>query len=195
MFVMNRRLVGSNFSQTNSFCDQRGITFVETVMAILIITISFLAISAGQMSSFTSLRKSAELKDVKTLANRILEDKYKDILSAILDDLDPEAKFEEYVDCAEIAFEDISSDDANGCYGIDTTYKDYKVTWRLQNEKDLGGAVPISLEGLILLELKIDWEDKGEKHSLSLASYLSCTYVINDDISTICPAPWDPDPI
>ena len=191
---MERRRIGSNFSKANSFVDRRGITFVEIIMSILIITISFLAISAGQMSSFTSLRKSAEIKDVKTLANRILEDRYKDILSTILDDSDPDLKFEEYVNCAEIAFASISGDDPNGCYGIDTSYKNYKVTWRLQNEKTTDGIPPIPLEGLILLELVVDWEDKGEQHSLSLASYLSCVYVVNDDISTICPSPWDPEP-
>ena len=44
-------------------------SLLELIVALAIIAVVFLAIAGGQTSSFTSLRKSEKVKDVKTLAH------------------------------------------------------------------------------------------------------------------------------
>ena len=189
---MKRKSVNSNFPKANlGFGDQRGMTLIELLIGIVVITVSFLAISGGQMASFTSLDKSVELKNAKTFAARILEDKYQDLISGVLNDSDPQAKFDEYVDCTKTDFADINGEDTEGsCYGKDA-YEDYSVKWRLSSEKENGYPL-IDLEGLVLLEIKVDWTENGEEKSFSLANYLSCVYVITQENSNICPEAKDP---
>ncbi len=189
---MKRKSITLNFYQVETgLCGQKGLSLVELVVTLAIISVSFLTMFAAQMSSFTSLDKSLELKDAKTFATRILEDKYRELIYKILEDTDPEAKFNSYVDnCKGKALSDVTSNDTTyGCYGVDK-YDNYKVAWRLESGKD--SVVPIGLEGTVLLELRVYWEENNQQHSFSLANYLSCTYVVRDDLNTICPTPRDP---
>ncbi len=191
---MKEKSTITNFSQANlGLGDQKGMTLVELLIALVVIVISFLAISAGQMSSFTSLDKSVEIKNAKTFATRILENKYQDLVYNVLNPGVGETRqseFDKYIACVKKDFAAIQGNDTEkGCYGIDT-YKDYDVKWRLYNELD-NGEIPIDLEGIVLLEIKVDWTDNGEAHSFSLTNYLSCVYVVTNN-SNICPTPRDP---
>ncbi len=168
-------------------------SLVELLIGISIITVVFLAIGGGQTDSFISLRKSSTVLEAKTFATRILEDKYQALIKNILDENDPEFAFNEYLKCSEIDFSTINSNhnSSYSCYGIEN-YDDYDVTWRLSSQKDANNNPPIDLEGLILLEIQVDWEENGEDHSYGLANYFSCTYVVEDDNSNICPDARDP---
>ena len=193
---MVRKLTGLSFPKAkSSFCAQKGMTLVELLIGIVIVAVAFLAIGGAQMSSFTNLGKSVELKDAKTFAARILEDKYQslifDVLNASGSDT-PESKFYDYLACSEVAFAAISSNDSNGCYGKDSYKNYYEVRWRLYNELDNNSDVPVDLEGVVLLEIKVDWTEDGKDYSFSLANYLSCVYIVNQDNTTICPTPRDP---
>ena len=189
---MKRKLTALRFPQAKSgLHNQKGMTLIELLIGITIITVAFLAMAGVQTSSFTSLGKSLELKDAKTFAARILEDKYQDLIFQVLADDYPEDKFDDYLACVETTFAHISGNDRDGCYGIDE-HQDYDVKWRLYNELD-NGEVPIDLEGVVLLEIKVDWEEDGTDYSFSLANYLSCVYILYDDNTTICPEPTDPE--
>ena len=190
---MKRNITNLSFSQSNSGPhNQKGMTIVELLIGLTIITVVFLAMAGAQMSSFTSLGKSVELKDAKTFAARILEDKYQDLISTIINASDPEAQFNIYLGCnTKTDFDSISGDYANGCDGY-TEYQDYEVRWRLYSEQD-NGDVPVHLEGVILLEIKVDWEEDETDYSFSLGNYLSCVYIVNHDNTTICPVARDPE--
>ncbi len=165
-------------------CSQEGMSLIELLVAIAIITVVFLVIAAGQISSFASLRKSVELKEAKTFAYRILEDKYQELIFEALNASGtdtPESKFKKYLDCQL---------GTAGCSGTDI-YKNYTVAWQLTNQND-ANSVSVDKEGLVLLEVQVDWQEKGEQRSFSLANYLSCMHVVDSNGSTVCPAPAIP---
>ena len=167
-----------------SFYHKQGMSLIELLIAIAIITIVFLVIAAGQISSFASLRKSVELKEAKTFAYRILEDKYQELIFEALNAKGsdtPESKFKKYLACEGATI---------GCSGTDV-YKNYTVAWQLTNQNDANSA-SVDKEGLVLLEVRVDWQEKGKQRYFSLANYLSCMDVVTSSGSTVCPTPAIP---
>ncbi len=164
--------------------NQEGMSLIELLIGIAIITVAFLLIAIGQVFSFTSLRKSVELENARTFTSRILEDKYQELIFKTLSASGtntPKSKFQEYLACQEgIA----------GCSGTDI-YQHYTAHWRLTNPKS-SSKTSVDKEGLVRLEVQVEWKAKGKQHSFSLAKYLSCIYIVNSNGHTACPLPETP---
>ncbi len=166
--------------------NQQGLSLIELLVAIAIIAVVFLIIAMGEVSSFTTLDKSIELRDAKTFAYRTLEDKYQEFIFDVVNANSIDAsksKFDEYLACQE---------GVSGCSGSDS-YENYTVNWQLISEKALNSSNSVDKEGLVLLEVQVDWKEKDKQYSFSLADYLSCVQILNSDGSTVCPTPAIPE--
>lgn len=189
---MNKR----NLNKVSSgFRSQQGMSLLELLVSLAVITVAFLALASAQITSFSSVRKATEFRDAKALTNRVLEAKYQELVNTILDSYDPVATFDQYLNCTNTEntpLSDIVNDDTdNGCYGTNS-YEDYTVRWRLSTNA-INGEVPIDEEGLIFLELQADWAGSNNNLSLSLINFVSCLHIVTADGETVCPAPRDPE--
>jgi prepilin-type N-terminal cleavage/methylation domain-containing protein len=168
---------------------RHGLTLVEVLIALMVIGVAFWALASAQIGSLRSTAKASEISEAKTFANRVLEDRRREITTAVLNAgttiAAQQAEWDKYAGgtCGVPAFPPPSPN--NLCGGTET-HGIYTAEWVLGRES----GNQVESEGLIQVLLRVNWTQGGTARSLGLMDYISCGHI---NLSS-CPDPFDPAP-
>ena len=182
---------------------REGLTLLELLIALAVIAIVFLALASGQITSMQTTSSAREVADAKTFANRTLENIRADILqdlradvAAATTDADKQQAWldAQYGTCPGVGASEppYSGSRAALCVSDSTVsplaYSFYDASWVIG--PPVSKPPPIEFEGLLQVNIRVDWTKGGTDKSLTLVDYISCSEVDLD----ACPPPVDPDP-
>ena len=174
-------------SRAPSF-NERGVTILELLVALVIIAVAFFAIAAAQLGSLSATSNAREISGAKDFANGQLEGVREKILLDVLSASNPKAAWKTYADACPVV------QDPPAGAGVDALCKGrgaqgrYTAQWVLGPEN---GAPRASAGALVQVRMRVAWATGETQKELGLISYLSCVEVdqkANRNLS-VCPVP------
>lgn len=178
---------------------EAGLSLLELLIALVIITVAFFAIASAQLGSLTSTANARDIAEAKAFANRTIEKVRKDTTVRVLEKTTPTARENEW---ARYAGRADSSTVTNGCTVAATTLPTITTTDHCQGKSTEGiytvrwivgprsGPNPVAVadEGLAVMRVQVDWQKGGQAKKISFEDFISCI----DLAATLCPTPRIP---
>lgn len=182
---------------SQTFRSSAGLSLLELLIALVIITVAFFAIASAQLGSLSSTANARDIAEAKAFANRTLEKVRKDTTVRVLSKstATQEAEWVRYAGRAD------NNAITNGCSVAPATLPTIASTTDCQGKSTEGiytvrwvigprsGPNPVAVadEGLAVMRVQVDWQKGGAK-KLSFEDFISCA----DLAAALCPAPRTP---
>ncbi|CAN5821652.1 hypothetical protein BH24DEI2_BH24DEI2_22010 [soil metagenome] len=185
-------------TRSQTFRSAAGLSLLELLIALVIITVAFFAIASAQLGSLSSTANARDIAAAKTFANRSLEKVRKDTTVRVLSK-STAAQESEWVRYAGRADNNAIT---SGCPVAPATLPTITSTTDCQGKSTEGiytvrwvigprsGPRPVAVEdeGLAVMRVQVDWQKGGQAKKLSFEDFISCA----DLAAALCPAPRTP---